>query len=162
MRRGRRMVGEREEEGEEEEVSLGVIMTNTEIFHICHIISLYNLPFFLIFHIIWQFNLGFFHIFLIFSLFNLPFFHIFPIFSLFNLLFYCIFQIFHYSTYFSSFLTHSLTQLTQWYSQHNKVLKFSCDLKFISKNSHCSKIYCVLQLFEKSIGQCVPVIRDKH
>jgi hypothetical protein len=29
-RRGRRMVGEREEE-----VSLGVIMTNTEIFHIC-------------------------------------------------------------------------------------------------------------------------------
>jgi hypothetical protein len=29
----------------EEEVSLGVIMTNTEIFHIFHIISLYNLPF---------------------------------------------------------------------------------------------------------------------
>jgi hypothetical protein len=41
------------------EVSLGVIMTNTEIVHIFHIISL----------------------------FNLPFFHIFPIFSLFNLLF---------------------------------------------------------------------------
>jgi hypothetical protein len=44
MRRGRRMVGEREEEGEEEEVSLGVIMTNTEIFHICHIISLRKKP----------------------------------------------------------------------------------------------------------------------
>jgi hypothetical protein len=37
-RRRRRMVGGREEE----EVSLGVIMTNTEIFHIFHIISLFN------------------------------------------------------------------------------------------------------------------------
>ena len=32
--------GGREEEEEEEDVSLGVIMTNTEIFHIFHIISL--------------------------------------------------------------------------------------------------------------------------
>jgi hypothetical protein len=31
--------------GREEEVSLGVIMTNTEIFHIFHIISLFNFPF---------------------------------------------------------------------------------------------------------------------
>jgi hypothetical protein len=38
-------------EEEEEEVSLGVIMTNTEIFHIFHIISLFNLLFFRIFHI---------------------------------------------------------------------------------------------------------------
>ena len=30
---------------EEEAVSLGVIMTNTEIFHIFHIISLYNFPY---------------------------------------------------------------------------------------------------------------------
>ena len=30
----------------EEEVSLGVIMINTEIFHIFHIISIFNLPFF--------------------------------------------------------------------------------------------------------------------
>jgi hypothetical protein len=57
----------------EEEVSLGVIMTNTEIFHI----------------------------FLIFSLFNLLFFHIFPIFSLFNLLFFRISPIFSLSSIFS-------------------------------------------------------------
>jgi hypothetical protein len=38
----------RSEEEEEEEVSLGVIMTNTEIFHIFHIIS----HFIHIFHII--------------------------------------------------------------------------------------------------------------
>ena len=30
---------------EEEAVSLGLIMTNTEIFHIFHIISLYNFPY---------------------------------------------------------------------------------------------------------------------
>jgi hypothetical protein len=52
---GRRMKRRREGEEvggggeEEEEVSLGVIMTNTEIFHIFHIISLFNLPFFHIF-----------------------------------------------------------------------------------------------------------------
>jgi hypothetical protein len=34
-----------EEEEQEEEVYLGVIMTNTEIFHIFHIISPFNLPF---------------------------------------------------------------------------------------------------------------------
>jgi hypothetical protein len=54
MYRGRRrMVGGREggmKEEEEEEVSLGVIMTNTEIFHIFNIISLFNLPFFQTFH----------------------------------------------------------------------------------------------------------------
>jgi predicted TIM-barrel fold metal-dependent hydrolase len=52
-RRASAAVAEVEEEGEEggavvaeeEEVSLGVIMTNTEIFHIYHIISLFNLPF---------------------------------------------------------------------------------------------------------------------
>ena len=43
--------------------NLDVIMTNTEIFHIFHIISLFNLPFF--------------HIFQIFSLFDLLFFLIF-------------------------------------------------------------------------------------
>jgi len=45
---------------EEEEVSLGVIMTNTEIIHIFYIISLFNLPFFHIFHICSLFNLPFF------------------------------------------------------------------------------------------------------
>ena len=60
-------------EEEEEEVSLGVIMTNTEILHIFHVISLFNLPFF--------------HIFQIFSLFDLPFFHNFHIFSLFSSIF---------------------------------------------------------------------------
>jgi hypothetical protein len=35
---------------EEEEFSLGAFMTNTEIFQIFHIISLFNLPFFYIFH----------------------------------------------------------------------------------------------------------------
>ena len=55
----RREVAAAAEEEEEEEgrggggggggVSLGVIMTNTEIFHIFHIISLFNLPFFHIF-----------------------------------------------------------------------------------------------------------------
>ena len=56
-RRASAAVAEVEEEGEEggavvaeeEEVSLGVIMTNTEIFHIYHIISLFNLPLFHIF-----------------------------------------------------------------------------------------------------------------
>jgi hypothetical protein len=62
-RRMRREVAAAAEEEEEEEgggveeggggggggVSLGVIMTNTEIFHIFHIISLFNLPFFHIF-----------------------------------------------------------------------------------------------------------------
>jgi hypothetical protein len=31
-----------------------------------------------------------------------------------------------------------------------------------TKNSHCSKIYCVLQLFEIGIGQGFQVIRNKH
>ena len=31
---------------EEKEIPLGVIMTNTEIFHIFYVISLFNLPFF--------------------------------------------------------------------------------------------------------------------
>ena len=44
-RRKRRMVG-----GREEDVSLGVIMTNTEIFHIFNSISLFNLPYFKTFH----------------------------------------------------------------------------------------------------------------
>ena len=50
--------GWKEDEAEKEEeeaggieVSLGLIMTNTEIYHIFHIISLFNLPFFHIFHI---------------------------------------------------------------------------------------------------------------
>ena len=43
------------EEEEEEDISLGVIMTNTVIFHIFHIISLFNLSFFHIFLIISQF-----------------------------------------------------------------------------------------------------------
>jgi hypothetical protein len=58
------------------EVTSGVIMTNTEIFHIFHIISLFNLSFFHIFHIISLFNLLYFHIFHTFSLFNLLFIHI--------------------------------------------------------------------------------------
>jgi hypothetical protein len=41
-RRRRRRRGRGEEEVEEEKVSLGVIMTNTEIFHIFHIISLWK------------------------------------------------------------------------------------------------------------------------
>jgi hypothetical protein len=53
-------------EEEEEEVSLGVIMTYTEIFHIFHIISLFNLLFFHIFHIISHFI----HIFHIISQFS--------------------------------------------------------------------------------------------
>ena len=121
-------------------VSLCVIITNTEIFHIFHIISLFNLPFVQTFHsstwvssifslsfhnfllyfpnlitiqlgFVPYFNLGFFHIFHIFSLFNLPFFHIFPIFSLFNLLFFCIFQIFPlFNLLF--FVVYSLTYTT--------------------------------------------------
>ena len=63
---------------EEEKVSLGVIMTNTEIFHIFHIISLFNLHFFYIFQIFSLFNFPFFHNFHIISPFNLLFFHIFP------------------------------------------------------------------------------------
>ena len=47
---GRRMK-RRRRRWEGEEVSLGLIMTNTEIFHIFHIISLFNMPFFHIFHI---------------------------------------------------------------------------------------------------------------
>ena len=46
---------------EEEEVCFGVTMTNTEIFHIFHINSLFNLPFFHIFHIFSLYNLFFFH-----------------------------------------------------------------------------------------------------
>ena len=38
--------GRDEDEAEEERVSLGVYMTNTEIFHIFHIFSLLNFPFF--------------------------------------------------------------------------------------------------------------------
>ena len=35
--------------------------------------------------------------------------------------------------FFFCFLTRSLTQLTQWYSQHNYALKFSCDLIFFQR-----------------------------
>ena len=73
------------------EVSLGVIMTNTEIFHIFHSISLFNLPFFHIFHIFSLFNLFFFHIFHIISHFN---------FSLFDLLFFI--------SYSLTYTTHSM------------------------------------------------------
>ena len=41
---GRKMKRRRVGVREEEEVSLCVIMTNTEIFHIFHIISLFSLP----------------------------------------------------------------------------------------------------------------------
>ena len=82
--------------GEREEVFLGVIMTNTEIFHI---FSLFNLPFFHIVHIISLFDLPFFRIFHIFSLFNLLFFHIFHIISQFSSVFS---KSFHYSTWVSS------------------------------------------------------------
>jgi hypothetical protein len=41
-RRGEEEGGKEIEVEEEEEVSLGVIMTNTEIIHILHIISLFN------------------------------------------------------------------------------------------------------------------------
>jgi hypothetical protein len=45
-------VAPEEEKEEEGEVSLGVIMANTEIFHIFHIVSLFNFPFLSIsFHI---------------------------------------------------------------------------------------------------------------
>jgi hypothetical protein len=47
---GRRWRRRRVAVAEEEEVSLDVIMTNTGILHIFHIISLFNLPFFHIFH----------------------------------------------------------------------------------------------------------------
>ena len=86
--------GSEEEEEEGEEVPLGVIMTNTEIFHIFHIISLFNLLFFHIFHIFSLFNLLFFHIFLIIS----HFIHICHIISQFSSVFS---KSFHYSTYLS-------------------------------------------------------------
>ena len=47
--RRRRAVATVPEEEREEGVSLCVFMTNTEIFHIYHIISLFNLPLFHIF-----------------------------------------------------------------------------------------------------------------
>jgi hypothetical protein len=75
---------------EEEEVSLGVIMTNTEIIHIFQIFS--------------HFSLLFFHNFHIFSLFNLLFFHIFQIISLFNLFFEneIIYNVMHYKSRLNS------------------------------------------------------------
>ena len=70
---------------------------------------------------------------------------------------------FHYPNCFSSFLTHPLTQLTQWYSQHKKVLKFSCDLnlfqripialKYIVFSSYLKRVLGnVFQLSETSIN----------
>jgi hypothetical protein len=68
---------------------------------------------------------------------------------------------FHYSTCFSSFLTPQLTQLTQWYSQHNQVLKFSCDLNWFQRIPIALK-YIVFSSYLKSTEQCFPVIRNTH
>ena len=89
---------------EEEKVSLGLIMTNTEIFHIFHINSLFNLPFFHIFHIFSLCNLLFFHIFHIIS----HFIHIFHIISQFSSVFS---KSFLYSIYLSFIISISFHYL---------------------------------------------------
>jgi hypothetical protein len=93
-------VAPEEEKEEEGEVSLGVIMANTEIFHIFHIVSLFNFPFLSIsFHYSTYFSLIFsksFH-------FSTYFSSIFSVAFHYSTYFSSIFSVsFHYSIYFSS------------------------------------------------------------